>query len=162
VAGDNAPLRELDRLSAVRNVARLGALDTDIGRIFSYWNESGHPVAARKRIGAADWRNRAGSKETSKHLARLWARDQAMAFYMQHDQKQTEMAIATALRYQIVTPVTGAVVLETQQQYQDAGLEPVSSGTVPTIPEPEFWMLLAVAFAMLAFLWWKKRTAWTG
>jgi len=161
VAGDNAPLRELDRLYAVRNVARLGTLDTDIRRILLSWNEQRHPVAVRKRISAADWRNRAGSKEkTSKHLARLWARDQAMAFYAQHDPKQTEMAIATAMRYQIVTPVTGAVVLETQQQYQDAGLEPVSAGTVPTIPEPEFWLLLAVAFAMLAYLWWKKRTAW--
>jgi hypothetical protein len=162
VAGDNAPLRELDRISAVQNVARSGKLETDISRILSSWNDQAlHPVASRKRVSAASWRNRAGSKETSKHLARLWARDQAMAFYAKNEPKHTEMAIAIAKLYQIVTPVTGAVVLENQQQYDDAGLEPVSAGTVPTIPEPEFWMMLAVAFSMLAYLWWKRRSVWT-
>ena len=153
VAGDNAPLRELDRIYAVRNVARLGTLESDIGRLLSSWNNQRLQIT-RKRVDAAS----GNGKETSKHLARLWAHDQAMAFYAQHTPKQTEMAIAVAKQYQIVTPVTGAVVLETQQQYRDAGLEPVSTGTVPSVPEPEFWLLLAVGFVMLAFFWWKRRS----
>ncbi|MHB0935270.1 MAG: VIT domain-containing protein [Armatimonadota bacterium] len=154
VAGDNAPLRELDKIYAVRNVARLGTLDADLGRFLSSWNDQ-HLQVTRKRVDAAS----GNGKETSKHLARLWAHSQAMAFYAQHTPKQTEMAIAVARQYQIVTPVTGAVVLETQQQYRDAGLEPVSAGTVPSVPEPEFWLLLAVGFVMLAWFWWKRRAA---
>ncbi|MHB9106944.1 MAG: PEP-CTERM sorting domain-containing protein [Armatimonadota bacterium] len=152
MAGDNAPLRELDKIYAVQNIARLGTLESDLGRLLSSWNDQ-RPQITRKRIDATAWHG----KETSKHLTRLWARDQAMAFYAQHAPKQTEMAIAVARQYQIVTPVTGAVVLETQQQYREAGLEPVSAGTVPSVPEPEFWLLLAVGFIMLAFLWWKRR-----
>ena len=45
-------------------------------------------------------------------------------------------------RFQLVTPVSGAVVLETQQQYQVAGLQPVDPATVPSIPEPATSLLL--------------------
>lgn len=48
-----------------------------------------------------------------------------------------QAATDLALRYHLVTPVSGAVVLETSQQYDEAGLRPVEKGSVPTIPEPE-------------------------
>lgn len=67
---------------------------------------------------------------TSDHLARLWA--------AQSD------SLKLALEYQLVTRRTGAVVLENQQQYKDAGLQPVDPGSVPTIPEPGALALLAV------------------
>ncbi len=66
-------------------------------------------------------------------------------------------AVALASRYQLVTPVSGAVVLETQQDYAAAGLEPVAPGSVPTIPEPETWALMIVA--LLALLWRRKARA---
>ena len=37
-------------------------------------------------------------------------------------------ALALAMKYQLVTPISGAVVLETQAQYDAAGLQPVDSG----------------------------------
>jgi hypothetical protein len=46
----------------------------------------------------------------------------------------TEVAVA----HQIVTPVSGAVVLETQQQYDAAGLSPVTAVPLP----PAVWMAL--------------------
>ena len=61
-----------------------------------------------------------------------------------------------AARYQLVTPVTGAVVLETEQQYRENGLKPVDAGTVPTIPEPEMVVLLIVAGAFLIWLAYMK------
>ena len=36
-----------------------------------------------------------------------------------------------------------------KEQYDEAGLKPVDEGTVPSVPEPETWMLLAVACALL-------------
>lgn len=57
-----------------------------------------------------------------------------------------------ASRYQIVTPITGAVVLESEAQYQEAGLEPVGPGTVPTIPEPEVWFMIIIAVFLIALI----------
>jgi len=68
-------------------------------------------------------------------------------------------AVALASRYHLVTPVSGAVVLETQQQYDESRLTPVSQAqaTVPTVPEPHEWALLLVACAMLAWFSWRGR-----
>ncbi len=44
------------------------------------------------------------------------------------------------------------MVLETQQQYDAAGLQPVPEGTVPTIPEPKEWALIFVALLVLAYV----------
>ena len=59
-----------------------------------------------------------------------------------------------------MTPVSGAVVLETQQQYDESRLTPVSQtpqATVPTVPEPHEWALLLVACAMLTWFAWRGR-----
>jgi len=56
----------------------------------------------------------------------------------------------------LVTPVSGAVVLENQQQYEAAGLQPVGSMTVPSIPEPGTMALIALGLAMLGFHWRRR------
>ncbi len=94
-------------------------------------------------------------KETSSHLARLWAHDETERLLSADKTKNMEAAIQLAAHYQIVTQITGAVVLETKQQFKDAGLEPVEPGSVPTIPEPEFWALLVVVIALI--VWQLKR-----
>jgi hypothetical protein len=66
--------------------------------------------------------------------------------------------VALAQAYQVVTPVSGAVVLETDADYERAGLEPPAAGDVPTVPEPEAYLLLLVACAMLCwFAWCRNR-----
>ena len=96
-------------------------------------------------------------KETSGHLARLWALGQVRELIRG---SQREAAVALAADYRLVTPVTGAVVLESREQYEAAGLEPVQEGTVPSIPEPSFYILLAASLALLfAF---RKRLAPAG
>jgi len=68
-----------------------------------------------------------------------------------------EQATSLAATYQLVTPLTGAVVLETREQYERAGLEPVKSGTVPTIPEPEEWLLMFTVATILAWMLFQRR-----
>ncbi len=64
-------------------------------------------------------------------------------------------AVALATRYRLVTPVSGAVVLETKQQYETAQLTPVDQATVPTLPEPHEWALIIIACAALTWLMWR-------
>ena len=52
---------------------------------------------------------------------------------------RAEKAIALASEHQLVTPVTGAVVLETQEQYMKWA-DPSALDAVPSIPEPSTWL----------------------
>lgn len=108
----------------------------------------------REQRASADIR-RARSAKTSGHLARLWAADQVERLLAKGDEPGRQAASELAVRYQLVTPVSGAVVLETAQQYDEAGLTPVDQGSVPTVPEPEEWMLIAAVLVLL--LWMLRR-----
>ena len=64
-----------------------------------------------------------------------------------------------AIKMRIVTPVSGAVVLETKEQYDRARLDPsVDSENVPKIPEPEFYVLLAVSVLVMVVVFRKRRS----
>ena len=71
-----------------------------------------------------------------------------------------EQAVKLAASYQLVTPATGAVVLETKEQYERAGLQPVPQNSVPTIPEPEEWLLMIVAASVLLWVTLRRRFRW--
>lgn len=111
---------------------------------------------------AWNWKRRAIADDSSgqkvwDQLARLWAtraaEDPAM---IPADAARTELAAL----YQLVTPVSGAVVLETQQQYAEHGLTPADGSAtpaIPSVPEPSTGMLviLTTTLALLR----RKRTA---
>jgi hypothetical protein len=87
----------------------------------------------------------------------LWAFDEVTNLLRLGDGRSSDTAMKLASSYQLVTPLTGAVVLETQEQYQRAGLEPVNPGTVPTIPEPEEWLLMLSALLVLSWILIRRR-----
>jgi hypothetical protein len=80
-------------------------------------------------------------------LARSWAaaavEDPAV---IMTDAARAELAA----RYQMVTPFSGAVVLETEQQYKDHGLTPADGDAtphIPSVPEPSSSLLVMLAAA---------------
>ncbi len=154
--GPNRVLEKLDGLKSTRSVLRLGKLDDDLERLFSGWNMGTASLGfTRAREESATTGNPPPGAETSMHLARLWAADEiARLCAARHFTEATQLAA----RYQLVTPVSGAVVLETQAQYQRAGLEPVPPESVPTVPEPSAGILLLVGLLLLAA---RRRTGWT-
>jgi hypothetical protein len=79
------------------------------------------------------------------HLVRAWAADEVRRLLASGKPVPREAAQKLAVRWNLVTPVSGAVVLENQQQYKEAGLEPVAADSVPTVPEPAFWIILLLA-----------------
>jgi hypothetical protein len=89
------------------------------------------------------------------HLARLWAASAAEA----STSPLTDAARADlASRYQLVTLFSGAVVLETQQQYAEHGLTPADGSATPSVPNvPEPSTSLLVMLATAAALMRRKR-----
>ena len=86
-----------------------------------------------------------GTPKGSDHIARLWAKDAHRALMRDNGGTTRADAVALAVQYRLVTPVSGVVVLETKQQYDESRLTPVSQATVPTIPEPHEWALMLIA-----------------
>lgn len=164
--GPNRVAEKLDGLRDVRSLVRLGSLEKDLTDLFTSWSGSIESwTAVREKVVASHWTT-SGSKETSSHLVRLWAYDEVLRTWNQdegrrghgdNDGKSREEALALAASYQLVTPLTGAVVLETQAQYAEAGLEPVQPGTVPSIPEPETWMMILLVLIIMMVLMSRRR-----
>jgi hypothetical protein len=100
----------------------------------------------------------AGLPKGSDHIARLWANDRVIELMRSNPAENRPEAVRLAADYRLVTPVSGAVVLETQQQYDESRLTPpVTQATVPTVPEPHEWALALIASAMLGWLAWRHR-----
>jgi hypothetical protein len=145
--GPNRVLEGLDGLKAVRPLPRLGGLGDDLGRLFATWTGHGLLLEMKREStpATASVGNPPG-KEASLHLARLWAVSEVKGLLQA---RQNDAAIRLAARHQLVTPVSGAVVLETHAQYERAGLEPAAPASVPTIPEPSAAWLLALGLLFL-------------
>jgi hypothetical protein len=157
ITGVNKIVESLDGFNQARSLPRTGLVSDDLKMLFDRW-QGNIPAfeISRNRVDPAD-RPTDEAKETSGHLARLWAYDQINSMIQQKGPDYLEQAVTTATSYQLVTPVSGAVVLETQQQYKRAGLQPVDPATVPTIPEPEVWALLIIAAIALAWVVFRER-----
>ena len=82
----------------------------------------------------------------SSHVVRLWAWAEVRRLL---ESKEPSKALELAMRYQLVTPVSGAVVLETASQYLSNGLTPVDPGSVPTVPEPSLWAMLGIGLGAI-------------
>ncbi len=85
-------------------------------------------------------------------LAALWAHQEVASLRM-----PVGHATALASQYRIVTPLTGAVVLETDEDYERAGLSADGRGA-PSVPEPAEWAIVVLVAGALLVAW--KRRAW--
>lgn len=150
-------LAELPELSPyLTSVLRQANLSDDLRACFAQWGPaSSSRKYARQRIEPPAPTPITEPKGPN-HVVRLWASEEISRLLLQNQRSQ---AVALAARYQLVTPVSGAVVLESQAQYERAGLQPVAATTVPSVPEPSTW-IIALA-GLLFFAWMRRRTKYT-
>jgi hypothetical protein len=130
-----------------RSLPRTGSPDADLSNYFA------RTLSIRRQQAQAP----EGLTKGSEHIARLWASDRVLELMRADPTGNRAAAVALATQYRLVTPVSGAVVLETQQQYDESRLTPVSQATVPTVPEPHEWALLLIACAALSWWIWRRR-----
>jgi hypothetical protein len=146
--GPNRLLEKLDGMAGVRSLMQTGDLEQDLRRLFATLSPGQVAIElARERVTPTGSASEPG-KQGSLHLVRLWAFDECAR--LRNRQHETE-AMRLAVLYQLVTPVSGAVVLETKEQYDRAGLQPVPPTSVPMIPEPSAAALLLLAIGMVWF-----------
>jgi hypothetical protein len=148
VNGRNHIMEKLDGIPKIAKAYRLGAFIDD----FKHWLAvlgSGKAIYSYLRQAVDSAHMPDAEEKVSTHIVRLWAYDEIMRLLSQQNHDARSKAIQLATKYQLVTPVSGAVVLENQAQYDQAGLEPVEPGSVPTIPEPETWAMLIIALVLL-------------
>jgi hypothetical protein len=147
--GPNRVAEKLDGVRAVCSVLRLGTLEEDLTRLFKKWSGNSAGLEfVREDAGAIPSDQHPEGAAPGDHLVRLWAAQEVARLC---GARKFDEATRVAARYHLVTPVTGAVVLETKEQYQQAGLQPAAPESVPTVPEPSGAALLIlglIAFAV--------------
>lgn len=130
--GPNRVVQALDGLAAVESDPVIPAAAYQLNAAIARHIEAGERLTITRKLldGSAT-----GPAGRGSHVARLWAADR-VAELMRLTPPKIDAAAAVAYEYKIVTPVSGAVVLETQQQFAQAGLQPVDPANVPIVPEP--------------------------
>lgn len=158
--GPNALIADAPWSWGATDVPRTGSVSGDLGSVFKRASGLAPAIEVKRTLShvtqAGDALDAAQSASGfgSGHIARLAANDAVLAMVMRDPVRARDEAARIAAAHQLVTPVSGAVVLETAQQYVDAGLKPVTAqtGKVPTVPEPHEWALIVASLAALAWL----------
>lgn len=161
VAGNCKISEALDGVGNIQTLAPAEIIKdpaAPLHRLFATWAEGAQEWHFKREVVA---QAEAGDvREASDMLVRQWTADKVRSMLVSGAAVSREKASELALRWDLVTPVSSAMVLETAQQYKDAGLEPVSAASVPTVPEPGFWAILIAAVLMLFVLAiWRYRHA---
>jgi hypothetical protein len=149
VAGPNRLAEAIYRTGCIKRGPLLLAREQDFSQFLKNLRTE-HQESGWTWKRSATLENLPGTKVWD-HLARLWAASAAeKSSSPMPDAARSELAA----RYQLVTLFSGAVVLETQQQYAEHGLTPADGSAtpqVPNVPEPSTSLLviLATAAAML-------------
>ncbi len=152
----SGPDRVTDRLgthAALHFVAPVESPAADVAALTPLWSGSSPaPVWQWTRLPPGT-RPPAGSRQGSAHMVRLWAADEIRRLARTRSDVATAEAVKLAKTWQLVSPVSGAVVLETQEQYRRAGLKDIDPATAPeTIPEPSAALLALWGLALVLLL----------
>jgi len=147
-AGPNRVVEELKNVRALRTALRLGTVRDDLKDLLARLTEQATVYDLQRSLVEGD---PPALPKTTSHVARLWASDEVNRLAQTGKPADLAEAGRLAASYLLVTPVTGAVVLETRQQYKEADLEPADPNAVPAVPEPGTWVLVLAGLPCL--LW---------
>ncbi len=159
--GPNRIIPKLEGVAAIRTVPHFGSPTHDLQRLFALWQGEAKHFSFVRETTTVLPEDVANIHQTSTHLTRLFALDEVLKLMALKTQAARQKAVKKATRYQLVTPVSGAVVLENQAQYEEANLNPADPAKVPSIPEPEIWLLICVVLLLLMWVFWQKKKSVT-
>lgn len=130
-AGPNRVAEQLDRFPGIRPIRGGTDVAANLDQLLACWRGDAFTLV-HERLPRTELTGE--SSGDGRHIARLWGLGEVER--LASEPGGLERAIKLALQLQLVTRVSGAVVLERQEQYDRAGLTPADPHSVPTIPEP--------------------------
>ena len=153
--GANMVAKSLEDLRVIRRIPNFGNSKAALDRMADEWSgEAKRYVYKREHVPMSEKRE---GKEGTAHIVRLDRYAKILELSASHSDADKIEAIKIAQKYQLVTPVSGAVVLESKAQYDEAGLNPVDGSDSPSIvPEPETWALMIVGMVVLLVMGSRK------
>ncbi|MBX9829708.1 MAG: hypothetical protein K2Y27_32540 [Xanthobacteraceae bacterium] len=151
--GPNELLPDMSWAWSAQSLPKTASLQIDLARFFAGLSKETSALSVQRSADIAPDNLPKGSD----HIARLWANDRVLDLMRSNPSANRDRAVTLASKYRLVTPVSGAVVLETKQQYDESRLTPAEKGTVPTVPEPHEWALALIACVALLWLAWRQR-----
>ena len=160
----------LGRQGLIVPVPRLGDLTADLASALR-WGGSGQPtwtathvrelpVLASRAIDPVMGPEEAPAEAlqlSGPHVGRLAVARWLEKLAQHGSAEERALAIREAVARRLITPFTGAVVLEKAEQYAQQGLTPATSDTVPSVPEPGTVALLLVAGGTAAVARYRRR-----
>ena len=139
--GLNRIIEKLDRFPGIRPIRASASLAGNLEHLLALWRGDASEFSlVRERLPRAD--AAPGPSTESRHIARLWGLGEIERLAGSPEPGGLDKALQLALQLQLVTRVSGAVVLERKEQYDRAGLTPADPRTVPVVPEPGSVLLL--------------------
>lgn len=148
---------KLGRNSYCRPAERWGgAPGAELRRLAALWKGERREWFFERKQEALETTTLPEIERADRHLTRLWAAAEVERLQAMADQPSLDQAIKLALQMQLVTPVSGAVVLETAQQYARHGLSPVDPESTPQVPEPTAALLLGGGVCWLLNRRWRS------
>lgn len=167
--GPNVVREALGSPQAVCHAPRLGNLEDDLARALSCFDPSLESIrrpalsdlcvlssrfgSTVRLLGRQTGAPPSGAQPCGNSLSRLWALTFSRRLARHGDE---EKARQVALRFRLVTPLTGAVVLERKEDYAKNDLDPTKPSAVPVkgVPEPD--VLLLTLVSMLVIGCWQR------
>jgi hypothetical protein len=153
-AGSDEIVKKLDGINEVKSVVRLGSLRMDLERLFQQLSGQVPTLEFVRSVKHPQPDANLDGVETS-NLAQLWANDEVARILNARDESLKEAATILALRYRLVTPTSGAVILDTPKQLDNSDLEPVTS-PLTEAAEPDIGGLFFIVFIFFVWLIYVK------
>jgi hypothetical protein len=171
--GDNAVIAALDPFGVIQPTAFTGDVEEDFSLLAEQFDRGVEVRVRRQRVDGMGRTSYTPDPIASIHITRLTALDEIRGFL---EIGESAKALRLALHYELVTSVSGAVVLETDFEYESAGIatptrqtddpslqphedaaepEPLESAasldiSAPPIPEPSSGILFLVGLLVIS------------
>ncbi len=159
VPGPNRLVEDIGYLAGIERVAVIGSVDETLSYVAR--NLASEDIVRRFSVESlSEERAEKGAirAEASKHIVRLAVGHVARLDVGRKSADHLSDVAALAVKTRLVTPLTGAVVLEQMEQYVEHDLDPgANQEAIPVIPEPEEWALIIVVLCAFAYTVWRFR-----
>tara|TARA_R110001592_G_scaffold76600_5_gene231115 strand:+ start:97 stop:570 length:474 start_codon:yes stop_codon:yes gene_type:complete len=150
-------LEALDGYKEIQKVPVIDSVQATLERLArtGHGTDDNRTYTLEKNAATAET---SGKHGTSSHVVRMAALNEVMNLLAVHSPLESKEATRLAQRCRLVTPVSGAVVLETKAQYERHGLDDDENlDAVPAVPEPEEWLLIIIALCAVTFILYKTQ-----